>query len=114
MPQTWLITGNAFPEDVLTGGGGGNVASNTDKPPKGDKHNPANPSPGQIDAITTVQRKRPPEKTPLMIGGGLVVAGAGGIYFLAYESKQKFNDAKMAVRRVVVAYADQLRARQNT
>ena len=38
--------------------------------------------------------KRPWEKTPLLIGGGAILAGAGGIYFAATQSRKAFNEGK--------------------
>ena len=34
-----------------------------------------------------IQRQRPKEKTPLLIGGGLVLAGGGALYALSYQGK---------------------------
>lgn len=41
-------------------------------------------------------RKRPVEKTPLMIAGAVVVAGAAGIYYSATRSKAKFKSIMTA------------------
>jgi hypothetical protein len=39
-----------------------------------------------------IQRQRPWEKTPLMIGGGAIMAGAGGIYFASMQSRKAFDN----------------------
>jgi len=38
-----------------------------------------------------VDRKRPWEKTPLMIGGGVLIGAGGGIYYLASQRRQDFD-----------------------
>jgi len=60
------------------------------KEPKTKKPKPSSGNGGAV----TVARQRPAEKTPLIIGGGVVMGGAAGIYAMALGSKGKFNDAK--------------------
>lgn len=43
--------------------------------------------------VVTVQRLRPPAKTPLMLGGGLGVLLGGGLYALSYQTNQDFQRA---------------------
>lgn len=96
--KTWLIEGVKFPDEVLTGASGA-VASTTPtdgkapKPPKPGKEPAAATTHTGLAAVTTIQRKRPAEKTPLMIAGSAIMAGAGGVYFMAAQSKAAFEDA---------------------
>lgn len=46
------------------------------------------------DGTVVVQRQRPAEKTPLLIGGGAILAGAGGIYFAATRNRTAFDNAE--------------------
>ncbi len=97
--STWLIEGEYFPDNVLNNGGSSASASGTapaggkdpkaGKPPKGGTVAAVTPP-----KVTTITRKRPPEKTPLMIGGVVVVGGAGAIYFLAMGARADFEGAK--------------------
>jgi len=41
-----------------------------------------------------VSRQRPPEKTPLILAGGLVIGGAGAVYLMALNSRGKFEEAE--------------------
>jgi hypothetical protein len=43
------------------------------------------------DGSVQVGRKRPWEKTPLMIGGGVLMAAGGGIYMLAGQKRGEFD-----------------------
>lgn len=56
-------------------------------------------------APVVLQRQRPWEKTPLIIGGGLVVAAGGGIYAMALGARGNFDDASTEVD--VLRYAKQ-------
>lgn len=91
--STWLIEGEYFPDNVLTNGGSTASSGGTEpkggKPPKGGE--PAVVKGGST--VTTITRKRPPEKTPLMLGGVAVVGGAGAIYALAMGARKDFEEA---------------------
>ena len=76
------------------------VAQKTPRPQRSGKSSgavkqDAPPSPGGAQAVThsvitgptVIQRQRPKEKTPLLIGGGLVLAGGGALYALSYQGK---------------------------
>jgi hypothetical protein len=96
--QSWVIVGNDFP-DAAMGSAAVAAVDENGKTPKEPKP-PKEPKAGDTvvtdpDAVTTIGRNRPIEKTPLMIGGALIVAGAGGIYYLAYDSRSAFDDAKL-------------------
>lgn len=112
----YLIQGNAFPAEVLTSAtvaavtpdpktkepktkepktSDPKVASTTE--PKTKDPKVKEPKTGSTAVASTgtseIKRKRPGEKTPLMIIGGVVMAGAGGVYALAAQSRGDFNDA---------------------
>ncbi len=39
----------------------------------------------------SLKRKRPKEKTPLMIAGGVILGAAGGVYYMAGQKRGDFN-----------------------
>jgi hypothetical protein len=110
--RSWVIEGNRFPDEVLA------MAAPVDegkkpKPPKGEgeaepvasaklpKPAPeprAKPpkvpaaAPNSVTAAEQYKRKRPWEKTPLMISGLAVGGLAGGVYLLHLQQLGKFND----------------------
>jgi hypothetical protein len=43
-----------------------------------------------------IQRQRPKEKTPLLVGGGLVLAGGGALYALSFQGKADLADRARA------------------
>ena len=43
-----------------------------------------------------IQRQRPREKTPLLVGGGLVLAGGGALYALSFQGKADLADRARA------------------
>lgn len=121
--MSWIVTGNGFPPDVLKAGAptsdavadaGGAEVVGGGKPPKEAKEPKAGkePKPGEVasdkpakepkqrleatsgDGTVVVQRQRPAEKTPLLIGGGAILAGAGGIYFAATQNRSAFDKAE--------------------
>lgn len=116
--MSWVITGNGYPPDVLTmreavavvdDPNEAVVVGKPPKPGKEPKNKPdkvAKDKPGKekkpkvkptttnSDGTVVVQRQRPPEKTPLLIGGTAIIAGAGGVYFAATQARSKFNDAE--------------------
>ena len=59
------------------------------------------------DGSMVIQRARPKEKTPLMIGGGAIIAGAGGIYFASMQSRRAFDNG------TTVAEIEQLQTQTN-
>ena len=115
--QSWLIDGNSFPAAVLAGGAAPEAVADAGKPkkvkepkvkkvkePKVKKDKTAEtddavadgppPPPPTDSGGTRFGRQRPPEKTPLIIGGGAIIAGAGVMYGLAIVQRQKFDDVK--------------------
>ena len=59
------------------------------KEPKEKKAKP--PKNAQSGGTVTATRKRPWEKTPLMIGGGVLMGVGGGIYYLAAQRRSDFD-----------------------
>jgi hypothetical protein len=51
------------------------------------------PVPTSSNGSVLVQRDRPWEKTPLMIGGGAIVAASGAVYYASIASHKKFVNA---------------------
>ncbi len=118
--QGWLIVGAAFPPEVVPAVSGsrpdkvppGKVAADkpkpTDKPPKPEKppkgadepvaeakppKPPKNTTTVGSDGVAMVGRKRPWEKTPLLIGGAAIVLGGASVYGLSYLTRQDFDAA---------------------
>lgn len=61
-----------------------------EKEPKGKELAPTSSSDGTV----VIKRQRPWEKTPLMVGGGAIIAGAGGLYLAATSSRTAFDNAE--------------------
>jgi len=110
---SWVIDGNTFPSEVLTGGAVADASGPTKpaKPPK----EPKTPKPPKEKKDKTAKsgssggtavRVRPPEKTPLMIAGGALIAGAGGMFAGSIISRQGFDG--------ITDDADALRKAQKT
>ncbi|MEQ1501272.1 MAG: hypothetical protein ABMB14_03535 [Myxococcota bacterium] len=114
--KSWVIDGNAFPDEVLVLAApvaAGKAKKVKDPPVTAPKPvpvpvaaapkpvvdaapspKPARPLQSKVAGSTVViERDRPWEKTPLMIGGGIVVAGAGAVYYASFATRQKFEDA---------------------
>lgn len=121
---SWVITGNGFPPDVLQAGAATDAVADagTDeptvvgKPPKQKKDKPEKDKPEKVakdqpekekkgkelkptastgsDGTVVIKRQRPWEKTPLLIGGGAIIAGAGGLYLAATGSRNAFDNAE--------------------
>lgn len=56
---------------------------------------PATPaaSPLPSDGVLVLRRQRPPEKTPLLVGGGVLAVIGGGLYALALDARSDFDAA---------------------
>lgn len=134
--QGWIVDGAAFPPEVATKGSAGSRPGDVAdaKPPKGEKppkaakppkgEEPAGtepvadakpPKPPKPNATTVgsngvaiVKRKRPWEKTPLLIGGTAIVLGGAGVYGLSFVSHGQFEQAD------TLADVEALRTRTNT
>lgn len=110
--KTWLIDGNAFPQEILKDKAAAPVATAT-KPPKGSKGNkgdsPATTTSTSPDGVqrVTVERPRPPEKIPLIVAGVASVLGSGATYYLAMQANNDFSAA------TTTAALDDARAQSN-
>lgn len=97
---SWLISGNAIPEqflrDASTVGAVAVEEPETQVVRKKKKTDPTMVPSVQGDGLSVmkVERVRPPEKTPLIIVGGLGVAGAGVVYGLSALARQDFEAAQ--------------------
>lgn len=94
---TWLIEGNAIPEKFLRGADAV-AAAPAEEPTKGKKGKKGKDAaaltqPTEGLQVQTVERLRPPEKTPLLIAGTLGILGAGGVYAASYFARQEFDAA---------------------
>lgn len=121
--RSWVIDGNAFPGEVLVAGAVAvaevpDDAGKPGKPPKepkaakepkapkdappkdekvagSDAGKPPKPAPVAVtsDGKMVVQRERPAEKIPLLIGGGAVMLGAGGVYYASFVKRKQFDES---------------------
>lgn len=100
--SSWVIDGNAFPADVLTDAATAAAPAEPgkkpkDKPPKAPKAGKppkaakAPKAPKPEAASSGFIEVRPPEKTPLMIAGSALIAGAGGMFVGSVLSRQNFD-----------------------
>lgn len=119
--STHIIEGNAFPADVLTGAVVADTKQEKDpKQPKGNKEPTAKQlakaeaqrqkqaekaaKKADSNVKTTVsadgkvyyKRQRPKEKTPLMIAGGVIMAGAAGLYWASTRTAKDMRDITTA------------------
>lgn len=94
--QAFLVEGNAFPTAILTTPPTPVVTQNS-KGKKGKGSAPvasaATPADDSSYTVTKIQRVRPPAKTPLIVLGGIGVAGGGALYALSYLKHQDFEAA---------------------
>ncbi len=93
---SWLIDGNAIPAQFLRDELAPvpteePVATTKTKKPKKGQESLTQPSEGL--QVQTVERLRPPEKTPLLVGGVLGVLGAGGVYAASFATRAQFDQA---------------------
>jgi hypothetical protein len=107
--RSWIIDGNRFPDEVLAMAA---PVAETKKPkpskaeepvasaklpkpvpePKVKTPKAAQAMPDPASQVEIGRRKRPWEKTPLMISGLAVSGLAGGVYLLHLQQLSKFND----------------------
>lgn len=115
--RSWVIEGATFPEAILVSDTPA-AAKGADAKPKKEKAakapkaakersaKSAGPTPAPADGSFQGVRQRPPEKTPLIIGGAAVVLGAGAMYTGAILSRRKFDsigDSESDLRRAQLA-----------
>jgi hypothetical protein len=96
--QSVVIQGNAFPDFALTGAAA--VADVEEEGPTRDKKGRIKQPKGPRERVDTgdfYARKRPAEKTPLMIAGGVVMLGAGGVYAIAMGARKNFDESETRV-----------------
>lgn len=118
--QSWVIQGNAFPDVALAAPvvAEAEPAAEEEEPRKKKKKKRDEPEPVEaeepavaeadeparekkkkkaeeapVDTSGYYARVRPPEKTPLMIGGSAILVGAGGLYALSMVARGQFDDA---------------------
>lgn len=93
---SWLIEGNAIPAQFLRDEMAPVAAdepAEVKKVKKSKKSTVDLTQPSEGLQVQTVERLRPPEKTPLMIGGVLGVLGAGGVYAASFATRAQFDQA---------------------
>lgn len=76
--KTFIVFGARFPSEVFRRRRSGNASKSKSSP--------------LSDEPLVVKRLRPPEKTPLLVAGGALVVVAGGLYALAGQRRQRFDD----------------------
>lgn len=93
--QSFLIDGYGFPDSVLKATAV--AAAETPAKAKKDRTKKSN-SPAPVVStnddgyqVVKLERVRPPLKTPLIVAGGVAVAGSGALYALSYLSHQDFE-----------------------
>lgn len=92
---SWLIEGNDIPAQFLRDA----LAPPPTEPAstavakKKQKKITSSLPEGDSIVVQTVQRLRPGEKTPLLIGGVLGVLGAGGVYAASFAARSEFDGA---------------------
>lgn len=100
--RSWTIEGNDFPDEVLAAAVAVTetkkpkkeptvAAADAEKPPKLPKAPKTGPVSNNV-APVEIDRKRPWEKTPLMLGGAVIGLGAAGVYGLHLREVSKFNN----------------------
>jgi hypothetical protein len=88
---TWQIDGAAFPPELMVAEGP--IADvKHEKTEKVDEHY-GREGYTDADGVWHPPRKTPPEKYPLIIGGGLLAIGAGGLYAASASAHQDFEDS---------------------
>jgi hypothetical protein len=93
---TWLIAGNDLPPGLLRDSSMvGPVVEEPQETGRKKKEEPvAVEGEVGVPAQTRVERVRPPEKTPLMIGGVVALLGAGAMYGGAIAAERQFHPAE--------------------
>ncbi|HNC98032.1 MAG TPA: hypothetical protein PKW90_18015 [Myxococcota bacterium] len=87
----WLIAGNSFPETLMHEAGAAPVAeAPKEKKKKKGEEEVAPATTGGVQ-VQRVERQRPPEKTPIMVAGGVMLVGAGAVYATAIVLEQQFH-----------------------
>lgn len=91
---SWLIEGNAIPAQFLRDemAPATAEAAPTTKAPKKKKNADSTTNTDGLQ-VQSVQRLRPAEKTPLMIGGIVGILGAGGVYAASFATRSQFDQA---------------------
>ncbi len=109
--NTWVIDGNAFPAALLQPAGAdpepSSLVTGEEAPEESSRKETrrerqaraGQPAPvvdtsgSPLDEVVAVERLRPPMKTPLLVIGGVGLAGAGGTYAASYVMQQRFQEA---------------------
>lgn len=97
--ESWLIESNDFPAEafaaaaVVDAGNGKAPKGKKPKKEKKPKKGKEDKTDAVSDGVTVLGRERPWEKTPLMIGGGLIIGGAGALYFMSAQKHGEFLEA---------------------
>jgi len=96
--RSWVIKNNDFPDEAFSAAVAavdeGDKKKKDKKKKKKDKDGEvATTGGGSGSSVQVITRERPWEKTPLMIGGALVIGGAGALYALSASKERQFQDA---------------------
>lgn len=83
----WVVDGNNFPPESYGSG------TNTTPEVKAKKEKQVTKNVTTTSSVATIERKRPPEKTPLIILGAVGVAAAGGVYGYTFVTHKQFEEA---------------------
>lgn len=105
---TWKVDGPLLPESLLADPAP--VVAEEPSRRRGKDRDEVAPAPTAATSgfdVLTVERQRPPAKTPLLLAGGVGMLAAGGVYGLALVSRGAFDAADTS------AEVESLRARTN-
>lgn len=87
--QTWIVIGGRFPAEALGSLSGRSRRASRDRTRDDEAER-------RFGEPLMVDRVRPPEKTPLLVGGAALVVAAGGLYGLAAQRRARFDDVTFA------------------
>jgi hypothetical protein len=93
---SWLVDGNQIPAQFLRDELAPAVEAPVAEPAVKAHHKKGDPDLTQASEgleVKSAERLRPPEKTPLIIGGVLGVLGAGGVYAASLAERSAFDRA---------------------
>ncbi len=75
--QVWIVDGASLPDQLL--GNAQELGADTDS--------------DSSFAVEKIERSRPPMKTPMLIMGGLGLAGGVGMYVMSFSAHKQFEEA---------------------
>lgn len=113
---SWLIEGNSYPDRLVEEATmASNEVKETETKAKAEEKEKRRKKDAEVlaggyttDEVTTIQRERPPLKTPLIVVGAAGLAAGAGIYAASFSARGQFDEAS------TVAELDAARTLTNT